>query len=64
MDIITTAHVFVLTSIVSFFMQAFGQSFLQSDIGIFRQNLQALESLNSKHKLFHKVRIERERGTK
>lgn len=35
-------------------MQAFGQSFLQPDIAIFRQNLQALENLNSKWKLYHK----------
>lgn len=36
-------------------MQAFGQSFLQTDITIFKQNLLALESLNSKYKLYHKV---------
>ncbi|CAG5897647.1 unnamed protein product [Menidia menidia] len=35
-------------------MQAFGQSFLQSDIHIFKQNLSYLESLNSKHKLYHR----------
>ncbi|XP_041673092.1 exportin-6 [Cheilinus undulatus] len=35
-------------------MQAFGQSFLQPDIHIFRQNLSYLESLNSKHKLYHR----------
>ncbi|KAE8579138.1 hypothetical protein XENTR_v10023922 [Xenopus tropicalis] len=35
-------------------MQAFGQSFLQPDIHIFRQNLSYLETLNSKHKLYHK----------
>ncbi|KAJ8245789.1 hypothetical protein GJAV_G00260340 [Gymnothorax javanicus] len=35
-------------------MQAFGQSFLQSDIHIFKQNLFYLESLNSKHKLYHR----------
>ncbi|KAJ8284173.1 hypothetical protein COCON_G00030230 [Conger conger] len=35
-------------------MQAFGQSFLQPDIHIFKQNLFYLESLNSKHKLYHK----------
>ncbi|KAG9349889.1 hypothetical protein JZ751_026242 [Albula glossodonta] len=35
-------------------MQAFGQSFLQPDIHIFKQNLSYLESLNSKHKLYHK----------
>lgn len=39
----------------AFSRQAFGQSFLQSDIGIFRQNLEALESLNLKWKLYHKV---------
>uniref|UniRef100_A0A3Q3ACL7 Exportin 6 n=1 Tax=Kryptolebias marmoratus TaxID=37003 RepID=A0A3Q3ACL7_KRYMA len=33
-------------------MQAFGQSFLQPDIHIFKQNLSCLESLNSKHKLY------------
>ncbi|RXG53590.1 Exportin-6 [Armadillidium vulgare] len=36
-------------------MQAFGQSFLQTDITIFKQNLLALESLNSKYKLYHKA---------
>ncbi|RXN01668.1 Exportin-6, partial [Acipenser ruthenus] len=35
-------------------MQAFGQSFLQPDIHIFKQNLAYLESLNSKQKLYHK----------
>lgn len=35
-------------------MQAFGQSLLQPDITIFRQNLEALESLNSKWKLYHR----------
>ncbi|KAM4631697.1 exportin-6 isoform 1-T1 [Discoglossus pictus] len=35
-------------------MQAFGQSFLQPDIHIFKQNLSYLETLNSKHKLYHK----------
>lgn len=35
-------------------MQAFGQSFLQPDIHIFKQNLSYLESLNSKHKLYHR----------
>ncbi|XP_077590273.1 exportin-6 [Stigmatopora nigra] len=35
-------------------MQAFGQSFLQSDIHIFKQNISYLESLNSKHKLYHR----------
>ncbi|XP_064637974.1 exportin-6-like isoform X2 [Lineus longissimus] len=35
-------------------MQAFGQSFLQPDIAIFKQNLEALESLNTKWKLFHR----------
>jgi len=36
-------------------MQAFGQSFLQPDISIFKQNLEALESLNAKWKLYHKA---------
>lgn len=35
-------------------MQAYGQSFLQPDINVFRQNLQALESLNTKWRLYHK----------
>uniref|UniRef100_A0A8C2XSS3 Exportin 6 n=1 Tax=Cyclopterus lumpus TaxID=8103 RepID=A0A8C2XSS3_CYCLU len=35
-------------------MQAFGQSFLQPDIHIFKQNICYLESLNSKHKLYHR----------
>lgn len=36
-------------------LQAFGQSFLQPDITIFKQNLEALENLNSKLKLYQKV---------
>ncbi|XP_012676980.1 exportin-6 [Clupea harengus] len=35
-------------------MQALGQSFLQPDIHIFKQNLSYLEILNTKHKLYHK----------
>ncbi|XP_077979557.1 exportin-6-like isoform X2 [Glandiceps talaboti] len=35
-------------------MQAFGQSFLQPDIAIFKQNLEALETLNAKWKLYYK----------
>ncbi|CAM4336587.1 unnamed protein product [Leuciscus chuanchicus] len=35
-------------------MQAFGQSFLQPDIHIFKQNLSYLEVLNTKHKLYHR----------
>ncbi|XP_041363102.1 exportin-6-like isoform X2 [Gigantopelta aegis] len=36
-------------------MQAYGQSFLQSDITVFKQNLESLEIMNSKWKLYHKV---------
>lgn len=36
-------------------MQAYGQSFLQPDINVFRQNLNALEALNQKWKLYHKA---------
>lgn len=35
-------------------MQAFGESFLQPDIALFRQNLESLEMLNTKWKLYHK----------
>lgn len=35
-------------------MQAVGQSFMQPDITIFKHNLETLESLNSKYKLYHK----------
>lgn len=35
-------------------MQAFGQSFLQPDIHLFKQNLFYLETLNAKQKLYHK----------
>ena len=35
-------------------VQAFGQSFLQPDLNIFRQNVTALENLNVKWKLFSK----------
>uniref|UniRef100_F6YTY3 Exportin-6 n=1 Tax=Ciona intestinalis TaxID=7719 RepID=F6YTY3_CIOIN len=36
-------------------MTAFGQSFLQSDINIFKQVLDTLEDLNSKQKLYEKL---------
>lgn len=36
-------------------MQAYGQSFMESDINLFRMNLTALESLNHKYKLYHRV---------
>lgn len=36
-------------------MTSYGQSFLLPDIAIFKQNLEALESLHSKWKLYHKV---------
>ena len=36
-------------------LQAFGQSFLQPDISIFKQNLECLQNLHSKRKLFNKV---------
>ena len=42
-----------------FLLQAFGQSFLRPDITIFKQNLEALENLNSKCKLYQKVRVQR-----
>ena len=35
-------------------MQAYGQSFLQSDISIFKQNLESLEALNARWKLYRK----------
>ncbi|XP_064607184.1 exportin-6-like [Liolophura sinensis] len=35
-------------------MQSFGQSFLQPDIAIFKQNLESLENLNEKWKLYQK----------
>ena len=35
-------------------LQAFGQSFMQPDIMVFKQNLAALEQLNEKWKLYHK----------
>ena len=37
------------------FLQCFGASFLQSDLAVFKQNLTALESLNTKHKLYSRV---------
>lgn len=37
------------------YFQAFGQSFLQPDIHLFKQNLFYLETLNTKQKLYHKV---------
>lgn len=60
---VVTTHLFCLSSfffhLFSFLpvtlLQAFGQSFLQPDIHIFKQNLSYLESLNSKHKLYHRV---------
>ena len=44
----------ILTSYVAD-LQAFGQSFLQPDLTIFKKNIEYLESLNTKHKLFSKV---------
>lgn len=41
---------------LTFVWQAFGQSFLHPDIHIFKQNLSYLEILNTKHKLYHRVR--------
>ena len=38
-------------------LNAFGQSFLQPDIAVFKQNLLTLEALNEKWKLYHKVSI-------
>ncbi|KAG8185218.1 hypothetical protein JTE90_025889 [Oedothorax gibbosus] len=35
-------------------MEAYGQSFLQPDINLFKQNLMSLEMLNSKWKLYYK----------
>ncbi|XP_052267006.1 exportin-6-like [Dreissena polymorpha] len=35
-------------------MQSYGQSFLQTDITVFRQNLESLEKLNSKWRLYKK----------
>ena len=46
---------FIAILLLSFFLQAFGQSFLQPDITVFKQNLEALENLNSKCKLYQKV---------
>ena len=40
-------------------LQAYGQSFLQPDIAVFRQNLEALEHLNRKWKLYGKVSVNR-----
>ena len=36
-------------------LQVFGQSFLQPDISVFKQNLAALEDINAKWKLYHKT---------
>jgi len=35
-------------------LKAIGQSFLQEDIAVFRQNIEALEHLNAKWRLYHK----------
>ena len=39
-------------------LNALGQSFLQPDIVVFKQNLNTLEKLNEKWKLYHKVLCE------
>ncbi|KAF2355389.1 hypothetical protein FHG87_013857, partial [Trinorchestia longiramus] len=36
-------------------LQAFGQSFMQTDIAVFRQNLAALQLLNTKFRLYSKI---------
>ena len=41
----------------SVFFQAFGQSFLQPDIEVFRSNLEALEALNTNRSLYKLVSI-------
>ena len=45
-------HIEQLTTI----LQAYGQSLFQPDINLFGQNLRSLEKLNSKWKLYQKVR--------
>ncbi|KAK3089908.1 hypothetical protein FSP39_007563 [Pinctada imbricata] len=35
-------------------LEAYGQSFLQPDLAVFKHNLESLESINSKWKLYHK----------
>jgi len=45
---VTNKEIFLQT------MRAFGQSFLQSDIVVFRQNIQSLEMLNQKWSLYKK----------
>ena len=45
-----------VTSPDCFVFQAYGQSFLQPDIAVFKQNLESLEALNYKWKLYSKVR--------
>ncbi|XP_052833798.1 exportin-6 [Octopus bimaculoides] len=47
-------NVVPLVSCCCYHCQAFGQSFLQPDIALFRQNLESLETLNTKWKLYHK----------
>ena len=36
-------------------LEAMGQSFLQPDINVFKLNLETLQMLNTKWKLYHKV---------
>ena len=49
--------IFFLNVLLSFPLQAFGQTFTQTDITVFKQNLQSLEDLNSKRKLYQKVSV-------
>ena len=41
--------------ILFYIFQSYGQSFLQPDLAVFKQNLESLETLNTKWKLYQKV---------
>ena len=50
-------NLFLVLIEVVYIFQSYGQSFLQPDIAVFRQNLESLEKLNTKWKLYRKVGI-------
>jgi len=52
---IMMVHIFTMVTSYDVDLQAFGQSFLQPDLTIFKKNIEYLESLNTKHKLYSKV---------
>ena len=54
-EMITQALCYCMCALHS--LQAFGQSFVEADINVFRENITALRVLHDKRKLFFKVML-------